>query len=70
MPYPGTRMYDIAIQQGFVEPQSLFEWSTYDYYKINMPWVEEKYQNVVDDFNKDLPFYKKIDKTHCPYVHL
>ena len=26
MPYPGTRMYDIAIQQGFVEPQSLFEW--------------------------------------------
>lgn len=60
MPYPGTRMYDIAIQQGFVEPQSLFEWSTYDYYKINMPWVEEKYQNVVDDFNK----------THCPYVHL
>ncbi len=60
MPYPGTKMYDVAVKQGFVEPKSLIEWSTYDYYKINMPWVEQKYQNAIDDFNKK----------HCPYVHL
>lgn len=60
MPYPGTRMYKIAIDQGFVEPKSLHEWSMYDYYQINMPWIDKKYQVAVDDFNKK----------HCPYVHL
>lgn len=60
MPYPGTRMYKIAIEQGFIEPKSLHEWSMYDYYQINMPWVDKKYQGLVDDCNKRL----------CPYVHL
>ena len=60
MPYPGTRMYKIAIEQGFAEPKSLYEWSMYDYYKVNMPWIDSKYQDAVDNFNK----------RHCPYVHL
>lgn len=60
MPYPGTRLYNVSIEEGFVEPKNLIEWSTYDYYMINMPWVDKKYQSIVDDFNNK----------HCPYVHL
>ena len=60
MPYPGTRLYALAKQYGFQEPVNLEEWAQFDYYQIQMPWVNTNYQIKIDELNSTL----------CPYVHL
>ena len=57
-PYPGTPLYPIAMKHGFVPPDTLEEWSCYDYYEVTTPWVDNKYGLLVRQFNEQ----------HCPYV--
>lgn len=42
--YPGVPLYDLAKQYGLKEPQSLEEWSTFDYESsyLNYPWLDKK----------------------------
>lgn len=38
-PYPGTPLFDVAIEHGFKPPQDLEAWSSYDYYESQTPWT-------------------------------
>lgn len=40
-PYPGTPLYEKAIQTGFHPPTSLEDWSDYDYYESQTPWTNQ-----------------------------
>lgn len=57
-PFPGTPLYELSQKHGFVPPQTLDEWSRYDYYNITTPWVKQSYQTIVREFNE----------ANCPYV--
>lgn len=38
-PYPGTPLFQDALEHGFIPPRSLEEWSEFDYYKSTTPWT-------------------------------
>lgn len=38
-PFPGTRLHEEALKLGFRPPQTLEEWSRFDYNNIEMVWV-------------------------------
>jgi radical SAM superfamily enzyme YgiQ (UPF0313 family) len=59
-PYPGTPLFRKACQAGFKTPNRLEEWSNYDYYCIETPWINSKYEKVIHEFNSN----------NSPYVHL
>ena len=59
-PFPGTKLYKEAINLGFKEPETLNDWSVYDYYNIETPWIDEKYEKEVHEFNN----------MNCKYVNL
>jgi len=59
-PYPGTELFDKAIKYGFKSPKTLIDWANYDYYNIETPWIDKKYEQIIHNFNKD----------NCEYVHL
>lgn len=58
-PFPGTPLYKYALENGFTPPNSLDEWSLYDYYYIVTPWIEKKYEAIVREFNEN----------SYPYLH-
>lgn len=49
-PYPGTPLYLTALELGFRPPQSLEEWSKFDYYKIQTPWTDVSLEKKVKEF--------------------
>ena len=59
-PYPGTPLFQDSCRAGFKAPQTLEEWAEYDYYTIETPWIDKKYEKIIHDFNAN----------NCPYVHL
>lgn len=59
-PYPGTPLFKDSCKAGFTPPNSLEEWANYDYYMIQTPWVQKKYEKEIHSFNKN----------NCPYVCL
>lgn len=40
-PFPGTELYEEALKKGLKEPQSLIEWSEFEYENPITPWVPE-----------------------------
>lgn len=58
-PYPGTPLYPYALNNGFIPPKTIEEWSWYDYYDIVTPWVEDRYQKLAREFNEEA----------YPYLH-
>ena len=40
VPYPGTEIYDVALQAGFVPPSTLEEWAQFNRQQLLTPWVE------------------------------
>lgn len=59
-PYPGTPLWEEALKRGFVAPQNFEEWSSFDYYCIETPWMKKELEQEIHLFNKE----------NCPYVHL
>ncbi len=51
-PYPGTPLYQFALDHGFEPPRTLEEWAEYDYYYITTPWVDRRYEARVREFNE------------------
>jgi radical SAM superfamily enzyme YgiQ (UPF0313 family) len=47
-PYPGTRLYDEAIKLGFIPKTSLAEWSEYEYYKPQTPWLKQETRDLLN----------------------
>lgn len=40
-PYPGTPLFEVALQYGFEPASSLEAWSKYDYYDSQTPWTSD-----------------------------
>jgi len=40
VPYPGTEIFDTALQAGFVPPSTLEEWAQFNRQQLLTPWVE------------------------------
>ena len=51
-PYPGTPMYEDAIAGGFVQPKTLEEWSRFDYYSMQTPWLTTEDEEVIRAWSK------------------
>lgn len=41
-PYPGTKLYEISLENGFVPPASLAEWANHTFKKNRAPWLGKK----------------------------
>jgi radical SAM superfamily enzyme YgiQ (UPF0313 family) len=57
-PFPGTPLYDQAIKHGFIPPKTLEDWSNYDYYEVQTPWLRSDLTKLVTQYNEE----------YCPYV--
>lgn len=57
-PFPGTPLYNRAIQYGFVPPRTLEDWSNYDYYAVQTPWLRNELTDLITKYNQEF----------CPYV--
>jgi anaerobic magnesium-protoporphyrin IX monomethyl ester cyclase len=55
-PYPGSKITDDVITNGYELPKTIHEWSNFDYIGSSGPWVsDEKY-----DFFEKFKFYMKL----------
>ena len=50
-PYPGSPMYENCKLGGFTEPQNLEEWADFTLDNVRVPWIPEKYIQLVDQLN-------------------
>lgn len=51
-PYPGTPLFNVAIDYGFIAPKKLEEWSDYNYYQPQTPWVDAQMVDVLKNYTK------------------
>jgi anaerobic magnesium-protoporphyrin IX monomethyl ester cyclase len=51
-PYPGTPIYEDALADGFNQPQDLEEWSAFDYYNMQSPWLTDGDSAFISDWSK------------------
>lgn len=54
-PYPGSRITDDVVKEGYQLPQSLEEWSQFDYIGSAGPWVSDEMYRFFENFK----FYLK-----------
>lgn len=52
IPYPGTPLYDRAIELGFRPPSDLKSWSYFNYYKAMTPWTDENLERRAAEFTR------------------
>ncbi|MBU4285003.1 B12-binding domain-containing radical SAM protein [Patescibacteria group bacterium] len=58
-PYPGTSLYELALQQGFKEPKNLEEWGGFGLTSVTTPWTSKSHIGKVL-LLKDLFVLKRI----------
>ncbi len=49
-PYPGTKMYQKALDCGFIEPINLLEWSNITWNSIDNKWYNPEVKMILKDF--------------------
>ena len=57
-PYPGSKITDDVLKDGYQLPQSIMEWSEFDYIGSSGPWVSNEKYKFVERFK----FYNKLSK--------
>ncbi len=57
-PYPGSKITDDVLKDGFKLPESILEWSDFDYIGSSGPWVSDEKYLFVERFK----FYNKMAK--------
>jgi anaerobic magnesium-protoporphyrin IX monomethyl ester cyclase len=55
-PYPGTKITDDVIKEGYQLPKTIEEWSNFDYVSSSGPWVSIEKYNFFEKFK----FYMKL----------
>jgi radical SAM superfamily enzyme YgiQ (UPF0313 family) len=55
-PYPGSRITDDVVKEGYVLPNSLEEWSQFDYIGSAGPWVSDEMYTFFENFK----FFLKV----------
>ncbi len=48
-PWPSTKLFDLAIKNGFSLPNSLEEWSKFNWNSCNLPWLNEKTSKFLEE---------------------
>lgn len=56
VPYPGTELYGISRDHGFVPPKNLEEWASYDFKTIRMPWVKGRARRTIKNVIYSIDF--------------
>ncbi|NTW37764.1 MAG: hypothetical protein HGB17_16975 [Syntrophobacteraceae bacterium] len=53
MPYPGTELFKIAVQNGLREPEALTQWAHFNYHKVfkESPWILPETEKLVEVMN-------------------
>lgn len=46
-PYPGTDLYNMALEYGMKEPQDLLGWSRHTLRDVKTPWIDEKFRALI-----------------------
>ena len=49
-PYPGTDLYNLALQEGFIPPAKLEDWPDHTLRKFKAPWVDGKLRLELEIF--------------------
>jgi anaerobic magnesium-protoporphyrin IX monomethyl ester cyclase len=75
MPYPGTELYNLALQLGLRQPQRLEEWAplNYRYVPRESPWITPETKKLISGLDFPLMFLGKghfYKKTHPVVVGL
>lgn len=50
-PWPGTKLYDLAVKNGFNPPNSLEGWSKFNWNSYNLPWLSEKTSKFLEEIS-------------------
>lgn len=51
-PYPGTPLYEQALQSGFHPNENFEDWSDYNYYQPQTPWVNSEIVDIVREYTR------------------
>ncbi|NOZ20030.1 MAG: B12-binding domain-containing radical SAM protein [Planctomycetes bacterium] len=49
-PFPGSALYDYALERGLQPPEKLADWFDYTMHKVNVPWVSAKREQRLLNF--------------------
>ena len=55
-PYPGSKITQRVVEQGYELPKNIEEWADFDYIGSSGPWVDEEKYHLIENFK----FYNKI----------
>ena len=55
-PYPGSKITQDVVDQGYVLPQTIEEWADFDYIGSSGPWVTDEKYRLIENFK----FYNKM----------
>lgn len=50
-PWPGTKLFDISIKNGFNPPTSLEGWAKFNWNSYNLPWLDSKTSNYLEELS-------------------
>jgi radical SAM superfamily enzyme YgiQ (UPF0313 family) len=42
VPYPGSELYDLAVEDGFQPPQTLEGWAVFNRQHLDTPWIQDR----------------------------
>lgn len=68
-PFPGTDLYQAAVENGWDPPQNLEEWANYDFNTIKMPWLNKQKEKIIENVAYLAKFLRLQDKP-LPLSHL
>lgn len=73
MPYPGSELYEVAIEKGFKPPETTEEWYKIDRFQstVELPWIDKKFCYYVREyfffFATRISFIQKICAIRLKY---
>lgn len=50
-PWPGTNLFDLAVENGFNPPNSLEGWSRFNWNFCNLPWLNERITKFLEELS-------------------
>lgn len=50
-PWPGTNLFSLAVKNGFKPPNSLEEWSRFNWNSYNLPWLDKTISKFLEEIS-------------------
>lgn len=61
-PYPGTELYEVAVQEGFRPPATLAGWSKFNFETVKIPWLSWRQKQIIKNVAWLAKFLRLQDK--------